>query len=1720
MQVSLKKLNSILLFLVIIFAYYLLLNAPTNQPVSESIVDKVSATAPSVSPAPDPQKSTLINAELKVKYEPKTLSVGFVSDGFSGSPSEAQKNKFADGGAAKLISTPLNFTVDDKVTKLYLPGELVYAAYPKVTAPTDFDCVATDTPTEEELAYCLYNVSIVSVLSSSQNSLPSISNVNVVQNQNILSLLASYLQNVVNYVRVSAVPTDSRLIDLARESCGSVFFWGDDSFQQFVPIDPSANAIVCVESTAVTQSQDLFIQELSNTTNSSQASKYKSPNAVFSTVNKVNGQGQVFDPFTSAKPQAASIIDIGFDIAKLAFANMATKQNFFISPQTQRNISAHSPLRTYAEADEYNLKYNLCDALDEKGTLSGFSEYENPIGRNAPTETRVILDANGNPIGTEQVRGKLYEEWERYNRTDSKTKRCISAVDFYSPPESPRTACKFDASDRSIACDCAVGVAKGDGCDEFSVEEQGLSFEQKDKTIPSGLSAIYQNSVLNNLNPSDLTGPYLNYLSPRLCGRLEIGYKITPGKSYIYNAGAKSDSNNVSVVKSGKRFVRTDVINQYCVLGGVLSNLAMGLTYQSNFYSTSIAAGTINYDKDALTCDKKEVGMFGGEFTSSNNMTAGDKIVYLVSDNSRGKFEGVSDDVAVYHGYDIFPLSPFTKEQGFKGTFYKYNNSTDIRVVVNPLNNTPKYAIFTTSDPANRDPQNKDAFNLLLCKFPSNTEINYNKPTEKSLCKVIKEGRVLPGEVSMTTKYVKNSKTNTAIPVDVLTITYYDGVQRDEKDLSEKPIVTKFLAVIDETDVAKTIVSADYTMPHTTGYVAKQLSTGNVAFANFQKNENGKLTDLVTTVVNPQNADFEVDENTNLVTNATFPQIDFKSNICQSTLAYCNQLSSLINLGKFKFVEGENTSSLYLATVANGVGVIHSIAPDNGGNYISSGLFSYKQKSSVYAEDYDEISAIKMINGYFHIFLERSGYHIRVMPQSTINSNLDLRKKLIDECGTNCMLAEQMEFNPTLFDTDCSDYEGKGACGYDALGKLNQPNVQAIGINGRTGAITAWYNYGKSLAKSIFYSPDMLYAYNGLYSLVTGTEYSNVYMPKLADVKLKDGKTAKVPQASPVRFHNYTNGGMTLGDELIDRNGIVYVDPLHAMKADRQACIREYAKVTGINLYYNLSGLKPLDQRLVSLPGTITSGDTTSTDTSGYTSSNVGGFCEQTWCIPESIPFVNNPTFSGDANNEILKNQIASYLYNRTLSDPEGIRLYRENRVQNPVDGTLLTCKKDGKPCGFIDFMCEIASERQMPCTLLAAVWIAESSATRVQREGNPQFGCFLTSQPNYWTFENQVKCAANSIRNRYNEASDFVGKKAISGPSDQNSARYTDVYRLQNRGNGSCTPATTFSYVFQKYTPHDARINNDNQCNKGIIVRDSQSQYCKPGTNSYNDISRPATVQDWGPATATLPNIQRTLKALDKERLYPDNNRCYIGKSTPTTTDVSGLVKLEGSETGEFKMKLSGWGSSDAAANVYMALRLLKSSDGKTLEGTHVLAPGETFSFNKTINYARNFDQQKAVVTQTLSPWDRRNFYYNNTIVPGGGWCELATSIAQAAKRVKVNDARKLSMIRFVGRSSGQAPNSGFDGDISFWTHTNVTEETYNGKLAYGDSRLQSRDEYVSIWNTADNPESKGLDLKIRNPYTPDSGIYMVIDIKLSNDGIVTNKVYFARKDTGARPS
>jgi hypothetical protein len=562
------------------------------------------------------------------------------------------------------------------------------------------------------------------------------------------------------------------------------------------------------------------------------------------------------------------------------------------------------------------------------------------------------------------------------------------------------------------------------------------------------------------------------------------------------------------------------------------------------------------------------------------------------------------------------------------------------------------------------------------------------------------------------------------------------------------------------------------------------------------------------------------------------------------------------------------------------------------------------------------------------------------------------------------------------------------------------------------------------------------------------------------------------------------------------------------------------ARVTGVDIFTSQTGLEAVNIN----NSTILTSKLPPPGSSNGSSQNSGAYCEESWCVPDEVQMVGGAQFKNDTNDLALKGRIVDFFTNRRT---RGGGAQYERTLQ------AYSAK--------VDEMCRKASANNISCALLAALWLQESSGSL---EDNVALGCFGESIPEFkatWrTFSTQVDCAIGSLKS---SQAKYAAGIELSGPGseytpnwDGSRATVDDPVKV-----GQCKPATLFSMAMQRYTPTDRRINFNNQCNKGLIVRDDQGQCISDakvgGASDDNvqfDSSRTTAKWPSGSVVKTRPNLQFAMQQFDP-RLKADNTFCFpsdnnSGNGTSTNDPNIDAVKkaygLTGSgenqtneytvKTGIFKMDWGKWTTSWAAGNVAMALDGGINNKGvegnRGIAGAHIIKPGSSFVFNEIIG-----NPTDAEVVAKYPDYRAKGYTFDNPTIIGGGWCELATTVGEAAFNVQYRQNSSSPQQYLPTRAKAGGPHgSGITGNIDFWWHGLGLNDFVNDNIGVDGYALKDPQHFVSILTSGSSSTSDN-DLTITNPYSAESGVDMVVAVSVDSRKVITVEVFFGKNGSGS---
>ncbi len=1661
-------------------------------------------------------KVNVLFKDQEVTFEPNNFDVEWVSDGLTDDAVSERKDVFP-----KEMQIPLDFNLEINRAHVALPGEQIFEAIRSPNAPESIDCKSDEFGDSQ---HCIKNAMASSIFADiSLNKYTFKLNDNDIASADVEES-ESMFDRFVNFI-FTAFTGDGP--DTTRKSCGMNAFWGEDELSQFVRINGKLieRIKICVDQTGVLRAVDNSVVDFApKLANPEYTLPHTSANA------SEPGFGAITNPFTKElnteeAENARQEKDEGF--LKEFIQGIFGSSESTGSDKTK--LSPHVSLRTVDEADTFQAAYHFCEAVEKKGYKPS-GEYPNPF------EPEFITVTDPDTGATEQ-RPDPTSDHEKYRRANkgSDTMQCLFALnDYINAGPDPADAPDANGwTQRGIAC--ARDVVNGTGCNDFTAEESSLNFEMVNKTLPVGLVGI-QNLLFNDIN-TDINGPFINYLSPYYCSIASIEYKMSPikdTKTYVYRYGKNDQESKAEEGEIGDETSSNAVFNnQYCVVGALISNFSWALKTQENYFGND-NFGDINLPVEGLTCDKKETMIHGAVPLEANIVAPDNKLIYMIEDNERGT--GVEpidrENLIIRHGYDIYPLSKIIEETNAQ--INKYGNY-DLRVIVGEAN-TPKYVLFIDSE--------KDAdegfSEAELEQLKNGDEAAIRKVMEKQssisggnrsntmyLCRINNQ---MEGKDSASTGKRCKSLGGAIFGLVVPKVTFtQDAEGNDIITMFEGKVdggVQASVLQVDKSDITQSeyLTDSPVSLSDTANqFFVEQLSGGAAGIVMYGAGVLDKSLEYVS--FDPLSATIGTEAR----------------DLCSGQQkTYCDHIN---DEGIANALVAAGSRSDYVVAAGNGAGLIFNVTRGNVG---IPNVFAYNTSVSNGMKDTDPkraiLSSVKVSNRGFHIFMRNTGDYLHVVgPGSNTDGNpREVAEKVGQTCGgNNCMVTLQYQFNPKTFLSDCSDYYGDGQCqngnitemfethkGYkpddefSSMNALGSPEVFSFNVKGN-GGIYAWYTHA-GVSKSIFQSTDMLYAFNGVYGKVSpdndeDPEYSHAYVPV----------GGEGIEAQPLRYKNYNNGGFKEQVHLQKMNGFV-TDIVDVMRPDKMACLRQFSRVTGKDLYFDQSGIDkdPLsNNKFGFIPGV---GITTP---SGMTNINPGEYCEESWCVSDSTPLIFNTNFENDGSNELLKRAITDFYLGRMSGAAIGQYGARYRTLVNT--------------------MCERSDVSGVACEMIAAIWLQESMGAL----SGVMLGCMDGSSD----FASQVDCAVGSMRSSHGK---YELEETLSGPGS--------VFTAAPPGNagksekiGSCKPATLFSMVHQRYTPLDKRINYNNQCNRGLVVRTDSQALCGNSDSlaigaspSDRHFAAASTSAEWpngeftddGKRAGSRPNLKYALTKIYE--IYEElggnasdrlqiSEQCYPGSTGGTYVDPSSVIDSNmttdalvqqvlqdyslTSSKGEFRMRIAGWGTDDAAAYVRM---VMNNEFGGKLRGVHSIQPGGSFEFNEVINNPGADD-----VNAAKDKYVKLGYTFDGSAVIGGGWCETATTVGISAERATqsngspVLERRNFNSVAEIGGGGGYGTGRGTTGDINNWEHSQlvggisvpINTDMFNNRLAVGGDIIEKRDsrKYVAIWSVGGSPGWKNDgDLLISNP-TNDT-LFIVVSYEDTYQDVIKVTTFTAKEKPG----
>lgn len=1708
-----------LLLICFIFLVFLLLKGENVKVFSQQNKEQNISSGSDIPDDNGVKGLEIVNTEYKVVYDINEFTAHFVSDGITDGATASQKQR-AD--SIHKIPLPVTFSVDQENTKLLMPGEPRFESIADIHSPIDHEC------SEEDTEGCFRKVTAIAVFSNAVSTrlnkdLSWNPSDGASEENNVFIKLITTVRKIYENIDlgIGQALISAGWVDDSRYATGLVSYWGDDDYQQFVPIDggggrrPVLTTRVDVESLGVNISENTYATDLSNTVNLSSENLFKRPAwALALNLPSVTyiGLGDVYEPFTKFDNE---------EVSRQKFTNILKERvlNFILKAINRSNLSqvgikkiAHQvPIREInGPYNKLEMAFVLPEAVSKY--FGHLPPYPNPISSTEPPRTIRTPDGRIVP-------NPLHQKWSNYENLSPVIKKTLTLL-------------HDNADNKNIARDCALKLADdpGAGCDEFSAEESNFNISMRENTFPLGLVSSSWTSIFNQVN-TNIHGPYINPLAKSLCGILQISYKLKPGERYIYRISSQNKKPGGTLTGNDHRVIEHNLLNTYCAVGAGLANFAKALMAQVSALGGKVTdRQKLPLDKDAMTCDKKEREYRVSSFYINRNLPFEFEIedldysylalVSFTPDQVRIPFSNCNENnlkncrylsatsFYVGKGDDIYGLSDFPNDD-FNKLFAYANPEDDAQLIIQRagVSSNPKYLFLIGAKSKNFGADEEEgSLRQLLCKVIS------FKNTQKKLspCITISDRWGFPRGSAIRNIQVYDEKAGTYKSFDLVTLAYIE----DDTSLKYKFVVIDYHtmnhAVLGEQGYE--LVNGDLLV------TAMQDDFGSLTLA-YLKRDRDSINEIRAVRLVPDDIKLRINAEGKLVVDSfTHKKLNLTTNLCQ-TSNLCQIFSGDRFLNKISiFTE---LKSFHIAGLTDGLGFIFAGSLSVEEQNLTPMWFAYVKQYDNRTESYDEVSAFKYDykNKEYYIFTGRNGYFLHIIPKERY-APWGVAQVGDDVCtAKNCLLTIQMYFDPSQFFTDTSQYNGDQDDQGNTLQEIGWPIVKDFDLK-PNGDIAGVYVY-KGLGGALIYSDDIVYAFRGVYVRLSqeSNEASNAYLPS----------TSLEPK--PVRYFNRTRGGLLIGRDLIEKsNGNTYKENIgiNAFSADSNENIpvlkgvwrgydsdnrREYvnclAKFLGYSFsdpYTALTGILPLSLNSVSLEDKIVSivenRDSNNASSGVFSEFRPDKYCEEKWCIRPDFEFVNNPKYrKTPENQEALKRDSDAVTAFLIDYHTRGGRLGRSITAQQIQTYTSKICDK--------------ASERGIPCALMVALWIQESTARPVYLA----FGCYFRTQDTqeYNNFGRQVECAVNTVANhfeRYKKGSNKIerGDRPESG--------------IGRREYGTCEAANAFSYVMQKYTPIDQRVNTDNQCNTGIVIRPDhiRNQYCNTRGRLLNPKSVPTGLNGWGELLDSRITLRVGLEGINNylpedrripitRACFPSDNASPDSNSQILSPDVSGSVVLK--DFGDFKLvgtpgraviNLQNWRDTyPAKALAFAANRLeygnnvrintpfQEKGEGATESRVFVIAPGEHWSFNRSIMPVGENGQLILDLPQFIRDTDRSSLM-------GAGWCDLATAIRLAAELVTGPNGEKIKsnpgnprvlLDGPYGTNSGYGVNEVGEGDIFHWTHSNPSEvarsferrilETPKGLLD-GDNARKFVSIFLSTRGNRNRNGTFGGDLAIRN--------------------------------------
>lgn len=1736
------------------------------------------------------QTTEVIYNEYNVNLDNPTYTAYFLTDGFSGPVPDKDNIKY---------TLPVN--IETSIVKATLrtpPSPMITTLNLDVPRTTDrvLGCYVKEAEANSE---CLRNVSILSLQNVVANDLtfentdvrsntnPSQNNNNSVNTSPLISFLDTVLAPIVNLaetftnnsnIELFGVRTVTNVGQVVKDisTVGSNFLWGHDDIQQFVPVEGKSGGkkavlpvTIEVQGYGGQSNENAFVNSFGNL-NLESTEIFRLPNM------GVGGGGKdvkgktlsafaIYDPFTTIVDRnqqvdqgaTAKVVNFIYNL----FANVV--QTNQVIPTNYSRFGIPNPIRSITNAKEINYAYNLDKIV----------RFANPVPTPLPNpfpppdnscrnEYAEELEQNGcnnqnsNVEICKQIEDQIEECKEKrnkyyygYNRLPSSTKQAFAIIK------------EFVAEDQLKAC--IQSQIDGQGCDLLSVEEGNNVIGYQSKSIPVGSTLASQQNLRDLWNDKSFNDPWINYLSPSWCseytefGRIkatgesasgvyrvqlqDIERKLSVEAQDIQESMNRDD--NVPTTNQGTRNVKdtrgnvlaVDFMLTHCVIAGGLQNyvVSQALNY-ANYSTDSELTGKWNVPRAGLTCDKKEVAIHGKPIKT--NVPTRDSIPYtLIGDLDRAKSRGHALGIQYDNNYwDLTAI--FSKDYGELGLRYPDYNvyeyaGQDMVLILDTLGN-PRYVVGNLNKPG---PDNTTGeVKPFICYIPPQeqlalmTYLIQRFTNSDVLCRVLLENSEYFSLVQFASyqRYIVDMNQDDKMEnFDVINIISKGDNMRVFQLIV--PVVTEF--GVDFPVVAKGSVNYKDILTKPDQWDFDE-SGGQIY--GIARNENNLIKIYKITNVYDINL-----RNYILNINEVSSNDCFGIKVCNSEYVFLKLFTGSNNMYATLTFAGdrEDYDSFSLGYLLE---IPYSVFDSNTNVRVM--MFPIPQVNGfngrVSAINIGSITTFRFRTLTLDIFLVPSGSLVRV-----ILSQIPLEG---GEIVSNSYPALIYHWRYAAYTTDCTNYLGLeefNSCGFPPMDPINTPTIFSFTDNG--GRIVGSYEHKYDISGMTFYSPDILYGMTPLYMKVANSGNAEMY----SNLFVISGADGTNPIVNPVKsdsipssLKRYIPNDAT--SPLLKRFGFVLYDNPMYNPAKWNCLVKLNKIITGEDPLTRLFGkeveinLLPFNLQDMIMDGSSSSdGDYSSDD---YSSENDGSYCEATWCISNSTPFVDNKFSNSDPNNQEVNQEIEERILSSVMRRKSGT--VNENVIRSRVR-----------------YMCQKAAEYNVSCAFIAAIWFQESTFS-LSESGKHIFGCFLDGADSW---QAQIDCAVVSVRNRFNEYRQYseVGRKEFDIP-------------FKGQDGGTCKVSNAFVYTMERYTPIDSKRRGDprNDCNRGLVRRvplNRLSDYTSNPTRytvtfadvglrkpsipdpdiAFDPNTEPFCVSDsvssklsyfhnqkpdWSNSRlmAAWPNIETILKEINDPRLQITKN-CFASNpsSSSSSQDINQIdeeyVMVEGTS---FEYKMSLYNTGPASASQYLALvnrwdKTTGRPDAGPLVGIHVIPPGGDFSMVRRMGYFNTTHlshlyisgSDKGIpITGVEVPWAKGRVFADPSVgdTPGGGMCEIATAIAYTVSKVGTPlDESNIIMRPTPGKINNR---DGFVGNVNFITHTYRVGmvQLYNGLVAkHGSQQMADntidpefpRTMFVSFWSPTN-------DLLIKNP---SSKYHLIIRIDFNEKAnIVTYKAYFAR--------